>query len=156
MGLCGVAERQTRAAAGAADAPVELSPTLEPAHYVVGWAQHEVAPIEASEAERAAHPSVLAVTEWPAERTKAEALGTAAGACDFLVFVVDPSDEESMSFFSDHVQLVHDGVPVAVVASKRPHPRNSDQQSSEALKELCSRGMLDVEVFPFAPKVSTS
>lgn len=163
-GLLAVAERQTRAAAGAADAPAELSPTLEPTHYVAGCARQQAN--DADEASRptvaaAALPSVLAITEWPAERTKAEALGTAAGACDFLVFVVDQSDEGSMSFFSDHVQLVPDGVPVLVVASQRAVPRNMLQRSSEALKELCCEKddkasgppPLGLEVFSFRPSV---
>ena len=104
-----MAERQTsRAAGGGAFGASELSPTVVPTHYVAAWdTQGDDEDAKAAKARGpSALPAVLVITEWPAERTKAEALSLAPGACDALLFVVNPADGESMRFFAEHVHEV--------------------------------------------------
>ena len=139
----------------------ELSPTIEATHYVASVSSLDPpATAEMSAHRRNAMPSVLAVTEWPQDRTKAEALGLAAGACDALVFVVNPNDESSVRFFVEHVAIVPDRVPVVVVASVRPLTDDAAKAALVALQDMCDSSgagaaphALGLEFFMWRPMV---
>lgn len=164
-GLRSVAERHTAVAtAGAVVASSgkqdpQLSPTIEATHYVASVGSLTV-PADVSAHRRKAFPSVLAVTEWPQERTKAEALGLAASACDALVFVVNPTEEASVRFFVEHVAIVPDRVPVIVVASVRPLADDAAKAALVALQDMCDASgashALGLDLFMWRPMVRRS